>query len=421
MKNIFNKIIACLIVASTLMFCGCQTDVNKTPENQNGANKMLTVEEILETYSKSKLKCDSYTLSKYTTPYWDSQIIYNETVCFYDDGEKVQDKKLMYKPAKILEVRNYYLDILYTEGVDYEMTEDGIRWLENSSIPHTNFDYFYLDAPLDPNAAFRSIKYPDKYVAYNEFTRFTDKQVCVTYIRTEEYDGPEMKYSNKLDAFVQKLENKQDVTLLFYGDSIMEGCNASGYRNCKPFMPKFSELVAKKLASNYAYNGDDNKITTYNTAVGGWLSSTGIENWNAKNKNIVPDLFVVNFGCNDGTFSATPESVVSNIRLMCNKVKAVNPDCAILIISPLVPNTDATTSETESVVRNFANNQEEYESYFCDLAEEYDEAECIKMTSFFNWLLERKEFIDIMASNVSHPNDFFVRAYAQSILTKLIK
>lgn len=420
MKKLLKKLSSALLILTVFAFCGCGNPT-QNKDDDTGNKGMLTVEEIMETYSKSKLKCDSYSLSKYTTPYWNSQIIYNETVCFYNDGEKIADKKLMYKPAKILEVRNYYLDILYTEGVDYQMTEEGIAILPDSSIPYTDFDYFYLDEPLDKNAGFRSIRYPDKYVAYNEFTRFTDKQVAVTYIRTEEYGGPEMKYSEKLDKFVDKLNKKQDVTLLFYGDSIMEGCNASGYRNYKPNMPKFSDLVAKKLASHYSYNGDDNKITTYNTAVGGWLSSTGVEQWNTKNKNIVPDLFVLNFGCNDGTFSASPDSVVANLRNMCEKVKKVNPDCAIIIISPIIPNTDAKTSDSESVVRNFANNQGEYESYFCDLADEYDDAVCIKITSYYNWLLEKKEFIDVMASNISHPNDFFVRVYAQSILTKLIK
>lgn len=419
---IMKKILALILSVLTLCLCASCGGTNggdKEPPKED-ENRLLTVEEIMESYSAGKLKCDKYSLAKYTSPYWTNQVIYNETVCFYAENGAVQEKKLMYKPAKILEVRSYGLDKLYEEGSDYVMTAEGIKLSENSTIPHTDFDFFYLDEPLDPNAAFRSISHPDKFVAYNEFQRFTDKQVCVTYIRTEEYKGPAQEYSQKLDKFVQKLENRENVTLLFYGDSIMEGCNASGYRNYAPKMPKFSDLVSKQLSNVYGYNGDT-EITTYNTAVGGWLSSTGIERWTAKNKGIKPDLFVVNFGCNDGTFSASPDSVVNNLRSMIKRAKTENPDCAVIILSPIIPNTDATTSVSEPVVRNFANNQEEYESYFCDLADEYEDAVCIKITEFYKWILERKEFIDVMASNISHPNDFFVRVYAQSILSKLIK
>lgn len=423
-----KKFIACLCIIAMLFCCSCASDGGSSSasdsisasDGNSEDNGMLRVDEILNTYPESKLKCDKYSLGKYVTPYWTNQIIYNETVCFYEENGVIADKKLMYKPAKILEVRNYSLDVLYEEGKDYVMSEEGISFVRGSAIPYTNFDFFYLDEPLDANAAFRSISHPDKYIAYNEFQRFTDKQVCVTYIRTEEYTGPEQIYSEKLDKFVNKLKNTEDVTLLFYGDSIMEGCNASGFRGQGPGMPKFSDLVTKRLSNIYGYGGES-KITTYNTAVGGWLSSTGVERWTQKNKGIKPDLFVLNFGCNDGTFSASPQQVGVNLRTMISKAKAENPDCAVIILSPIIPNTDATTSVTESTVRNFANNQAEYESVFCDLADEYSDAVCIKITSMFNWMLERKQFIDVMASNISHPNDFFVRVYAQAILTKLIK
>lgn len=416
------KRLAALVVCGLMFSLAAACAAPDGGKNDGGdeEQKLLTVEEIMSQYSAASLKCDKYSLTKYTKPYWASQIIYNETVCFYEDEGAVADKKLMYHPAKILEVRSYDLNTLYAEGTDYEMTEEGLRYIEGSSIPTTNFDYYYLDAPLDANAAFRSEKYPEKYVAYEEFARFPSKTVCVTYIRTEEWSGPEQPYSEKLSVLEQKLEKKENVTLLFYGDSIMEGCNASGFRNIEPKMPRFSDLVTKKLSSYYGYNGDT-KITAHNTAVGGWLSSTGVERWKKQNDGIVPDLLVLHFGCNDGTFSASPVSVTANLRNMINKALALNPDCAIIVFSSTIPNTDAYTSETEAVVRKFYNNQDVYEDYFCDLANEFDHAFCVKVTTFQKWLLERKDFIDISASNISHPNDFFARYLAQAILSAIIK
>ncbi len=422
-----KKTLTLLLCGVIALGCACgevatssSSSSGSSPEEsvKEEVSTLLTVEEIMEKYSAEDLQCGQYDLDKYVTPYWESQVIYNENACFYKENGMVLEKKLMYKPAKILEVRNYGLNIVYEEGKDYVMSEEGLKWVTGSAIPTTDFDFYYLDSPLDKNAAFRSISNPDKYIAYNEFQRFTNMQISVTYVRTEEYAGPKQEYSNKLDGLVSKLTNKEDLTFLFYGDSIMEGCNASGYRGYAPNMPKFSEMVTQKLMNYYGYT--DTKITHKNTAVGGWLSSTGLENWNQKNGNIVPDCFIVNFGCNDGTFSATPDSVLNNLRNMISRVKAVNPDCAIIMISPLIPNKDATTSESEATVRNFYNNQDEYEPYFVGLAEEYEDAVTIELTSLYNWVLQRKEFIDIMASNVSHPNDFFIRFYAQAILTKLI-
>ena len=417
----FLCLVISMLLCLTFVSCGQKADSGNDNNNDKEEEEtMLTVEDILSSYSKSKLKCDSFSLSKYMEPYWKSQIIYNETVAFYEENGSVADKKLMYDPAKILEVRSYDLKTLYVEGTDYEMTESGIKWLTGSAIPTSDFDYYYLDAPFDGNAAFRSISHPDKYVAYNEFNYFIDKTVCVTYIRTEKYSGPEQSYSSKMDGFVNKLKNKENVTMLFYGDSIMEGCNASGYRNTEPNMPKFSELVTSELYAHYGYTGETT-ITSYNKAVGGWLSSTGVERWNQQIGSIVPDCFLLNFGCNDGTFSASPQSVLTNLRIMINRIKKVNPDCAIIVISSFIPNTDAKTSESESTVRNFANNQADYEQTYIDLCEEYDDAVCVELTSFYNWILQRKSFYDIIASGISHPNDFFCRAYAQMIVAKLIE
>lgn len=416
-----KKMLAWGICGIMALGCACTKPADASSsqsESSQEESKLLTVEEIMQEYSVEDLQCGKYDLDKYVTPYWESQVIYNENACFYKENGKVLEKKLMYKPAKILEVRNYGLDVLYEEGKDYVMSEQGITWVEGSAIPVTDFDFYYLDRPLDKNAAFRSISNPDKYIAYNEFQRFTNMQISVTYIRTEAYTGPQQEYSDKLDGLVNKLSNREELTFLFYGDSIMEGCNASGYRGYAPAMPKFSEMITEKLMEYYGYT--DTKINHINNAVGGWLSSTGIEQWNNKNAGLVPDCFIVNFGCNDGTFSVHPDAVLNNMRNMISRVKAANPDCAIIMISPLLPNKDAQTSESEATVRNFYNNQEEYEPYFVGLAEEYPDAVTVQLTSLYNWVLQRKEFIDIMASNVSHPNDFFIRFYAQAVLTKLI-
>lgn len=82
----------CLIMAFLGVLCtGCERG-EVTPSDDG--KEWLTVEEIMETYSAGKLKCDRYSLAKYTTPYWTSQIIYNETVCFYEENGVIGEKKV---------------------------------------------------------------------------------------------------------------------------------------------------------------------------------------------------------------------------------------------------------------------------------------------------------------------------------------
>ena len=129
-----KKFIACLCIIAMLFCCSCASDGGSSSasdsisasDGNSEDNGMLRVDEILNTYPESKLKCDKYSLGKYVTPYWTNQIIYNETVCFYEENGVIADKKLMYKPAKILEVRNYSLDVLYEEGKDYVMKDGDV-------------------------------------------------------------------------------------------------------------------------------------------------------------------------------------------------------------------------------------------------------------------------------------------------------
>ena len=208
-------------------------------------------------------------------PVWETQVIYNETVMFFKDKDgTIKDKTLLYPISKILEVRNNTLNTLYEEGKDYSVVDGKLHYLEGSSIYLMEYDNYYLDAPNNSNAAFSSVKEEGKYYYYSEGDYFSSKQVSVTYIRTTEWNGPEVKRDKtKLPKTMEKLKNGEALNVVFYGDSIMEGCNSSAFNKVEPNMPTLSKLVTKKLVNYY----ENPEITEINTAVGGWSSANGVQ------------------------------------------------------------------------------------------------------------------------------------------------
>lgn len=48
---------------------------------------------------------------------------------------------------------------------------------------------------------------------------------------------------SQLPKTIAKLKAKQPVTVVYYGDSIMVGCEASGLNKYEPYMPIFTTMV----------------------------------------------------------------------------------------------------------------------------------------------------------------------------------
>ena len=387
------------------------TDAQPTMTERQG---LLSVDEILESYSKSMLKCDSYSLGKYMKYVWNNQIIYNETAMFFEEKDgTIKDKTLLYPIAKVLEVRDNTLNTLYEEGKDYTVVDGKLHYVEGSSIWLTKYDDYYLDVPNNKDAAFRSAKEEGKYYYYAEGDYFAKKQVSVTYIRTTEWEGPEIKRDeSKLPKTMDKLLNNKPITIVYYGDSIMTGCNSSGFNKAEPNMPILSKLITKKLTSEFGLSD----ITEYNTAVGGWTTNNGVVQNEIQtriiNKN--PDLVIIGFGANDGTFKLDKNTYGANIQSMMKAVLASNPDCEFVLISTPMPNSDASNA-----IGNMAGNCEEYIEVLKSLSEE-DNVAFADMTTLSKYVLSRKDWVDITGNNINHPSDFMIRLEAQLICSLFI-
>lgn len=377
---------------------------------------MKTVDEILAQTAASELTCSKYQLKKYTQPYWKSQIVYNETVMFVADAQgNVPEKKLAFPIAKVLEVRDSTLGTQYAEGTDYAVTGEGsLRLTGGSRIPVTVFADYYVEQ--DKGAGALSKSQPGRYLDYGEGDYFYRKQVCVTYIRTEEYQGPAPVFrAEGLPATLAKLKNRENLKIVFYGDSITTGCNASGNYDALPNMPRFDQMTVSRLKDWYGYDGTD--ISLVNTAMGGWLSENGKGELQTRVLDHNPDLVVLGFGMNDGTWNISEDVFGANIDFMVRKLKAANPACEVLLLSTMLPNPDATTAANG----DFFKKQKDYLPVLRQIADGYEGVEVADVTSLHEQLLLRKDYCDMTGNNVNHPSDFLVRVYAQVILSHLIE
>ena len=381
---------------------GTTTVTTKKATTTGGTQVKPTKKESMD-YSK-------YNLDAYMTPIWQGDTVYNETLMFVPDAKtkKIEAAPLLYKPTKILSVRSFDLKTEYVEGFDFVVTPDGcIELTEDSRIPQWKYNDFYRVVP--DVYALNSKSAPGRYLKYGD-ANMANMQVCVTYTHTEKWAGPVPAYQGStLSRSVKLLSEKKPITIVFNGDSLMEGCDASGGKfNIDPHMPIWPIMATEELRK--VYGGTVNYI---NTAVGGTTSEWGL---NEVENNIIkhnPDLVVLGFGTNDGTGNMDPNQYKSNIEQIIAKTRAKNPNCEFILVSSLVPNPDA-DGWAKAV-------HHQYPAKLEEIAASNSGVAVVKMYDMQQYVLTKKRYWDMTSNNVNHCTDFFIRFTAQSVAQALIK
>lgn len=341
----------------------------------------------------------------YLIPFYNDNVSWYETAMFLGEEGEITP---LFPIKKLHDVCSYGQDIIYEEEKDYTITEVGtIKRLKGSKIPFMEFDEYYLSSQDGPivisinNDKVTDERKKNKFISYGECSTFTSKQFCFTYEHEGKWDDIRpTNQSSKLSKFIDKLHNKEKPTILFYGDSITVGCNASGTEyggNTAPHMESWPVLVTKALKE--AYNAEINYV---NTAVGGTETSWGLENIEERVNKYNPDLVFIGFGMNDGMLD--PKEFKSRILKMIEKVQNHNPNVEFVLISTTIPNPETT----------WYLNQYKY----IDVLKEINvpNVALVDMTSTHLALLKRKEFKDMTGNNINHPNDYLIRIYAHMIL-----
>ena len=396
-----------LSIVGSITACGDVDSTNSTSSIESTDSSSIMdsgeEEEALRDY-------DSYNLNTYLVPYWDTKIMYNETVMFVGADDEAP---LLYTPTEIVSVRNYGLNIEYTEGVDYVVENGKIKRTANSAIPYFEVDQYYLSSP--DSIAIKVVNDKadtpltgTKYLKYDEYDVFTSKQIAITYRHAGTWQGtkPQGK-SSRLQNVLTKLKNADELNVVYYGDSITTGCNASGTSaggNVSPYTPGFFTMVNDYLENKYG-----SFIFCSNTAVAGWSTSQGLEAVQARVVDKNPDLLVLAFGMND--MNTPVDSYKTMIKGIMDRLFEQNPNANVILVGTTVPNYES----------DWYGNQELFIEALNELESEYNNVAVADMTTMHkDMFAQGKRFRDVTGNNINHPNDFVVRAYAQVILKTLL-
>ena len=460
MKKLIFILIACLIMTAALVACNNDSSNNQENTETTMADTTEKIQETETETSEGTTEEQSQTTEAVSTKviegldisedslsdvmknmFSDGKYMKNETLFFIDKGDT---KRLIYPATKIVSVTSYDGSVTYQEGVDYILTEDGkLQVTENSSIPCITSEVYYNHSQQTISINHNG---ETKWIYWGEGDLMTRWQVSVTYEHESVWEGYKQQSNAKqYEAVIKKLIAGEDITVMFYGDSITCGANASWFLGQAPYQTTYAMLFTEALADLFGYTvnyidvsslqpgmikptpepyvaGDRGTITYINTAVGGWTSNDGVNNFDKFIKPYVEeygcDLFVVAFGVNDAPMGVNPATIASNFKAMITRVHNIDPDAHFMMVATMVTNTLATNGWYTPTIL-------EHEKEFLKASRQLNSKSSINgavtnMTSMSLSVLDYKEFVDYTGNNINHPNDFFERVYAQTLLQSFI-
>lgn len=362
-----------------------------------------------------------YDVGKYVTPIWEGNVVVNE--CVYPitapDGSYAPFK-LTYPATQILSVKNYQLSTTYVAGRDYRLNADGdLEILAGGSITMINYRSIHLlstpagyntqteQYPYYPHRQAAGIEYPG-WEFWEESAKLSQQTICVTYVHEpDDYLGRPEPMGDALPRTMSRLENGQSVKVVTCGDSVTGGAMASGYLGMSPLAPAYPQMTVDAL--KWKFNNPN--VTLDNSGIGGSISEWDADLLNRTIINKNPDLVTMCYGMNDSSYSRvglTDQQFYTNMKGRIDYIKSHLPNCEILLVS--------------SVHGNFYTfPREKYHSHaqiLHQLADEYagQGVGVCDPQAIEDLMLTRKVFIDLMADNMVHPNDFGMRLITQTIL-----
>ena len=465
-NRILSRVVAMLLAGATVIgFSACndtkpaetetETDTVVVTETETESETTVATETETETETVTETEAETETswkpsaqmsdLGELMLPIFSGDTVRGETVMFLDKGET---KELLYPISSIISVTSYNGQTVYSEGVDYEIVEGKIRVLDGSAIPCIGSTTYY-----NSGNGTVTLNGQKLYWGENQMQKY---QVNVNYKHETTWEGfAQESQLSVYENFLKKLEAGEDVTVIFYGDSITYGACSSwiaNIQNGNRVDPTFSTdqypysiLFTQALADLYDYTvefkdyshlqtttpqaltgapkvpsenyvaGERGTITYINTSEGGETSTGAVRKLNKFLCEPIEqygcDLLVVAYGMNDGGAA----NINSKIEDIVETVWEMEADASVVVLSTMMPHPDT----------NFDGNQKSQEKNLLNMVKPYVNREgksisvaCVN--SITKAMLEIKDFYDFAGNNVNHPNDFLHRIYAQTLLQTVI-
>lgn len=327
--------------------------------------------------------CREYDVSKYTSPFWKGNTVFNEAVCPIANKDGSFTYTLMYDPDEIIYVYDGTFSRYYEEGKDFTVSGNKITILDDGKIDRFSLDQAYSGDKL----------YFESYL-----------NVTYTHSDTWDYNIPENK-SESLPKTSAAIKNNENFNVVFFGDSIAGGANSSSYRGFYPNAPYWWEQIEDCLRENYNFSN----LNVYDISEGGSTAGGMINTFKNNVLSYNPDLIFIEFGVNDAQNGET-SGYKNALTTMINAAKAKNPNCEIVLVSPFYSNTEVYSDSEFEVCQDAC----------LELEAQYDGVVCADVTAMHRSLRTAKRHYDITGDNVCHPNDYFSRVYAQVCLETII-
>ena len=368
----------------------------------------------------------TYTAAQRIAAFWKNSTMYNESITMMKRSSGEIYAKTLFVPTKINAVVDVYLQKEYKEGVDWEWVKgtNKIKWLSGSSIPYfTDNDLSGKDSKGNYIPEFPAwsdggrSRFGNALYCVSSF--LYEKQICISYTYdTAQVAKQGIKYTqyqgDKLKNTVNKLKNDEKLKVLFYGDSIFSGCDASGMYSREPYMPYMHRLIQQELSRN-----TKGKVQVDNLSVGGWTVengrdalSGGVDGHNYSDKYKGYDLLILSFGMNNAHTSK--EEYIAATKAIVDKIKEDNPNLEVILVSCMNPNPrvgwDVNQKNQGGWLKEIAA-QSKYSSYTA----------VVDFYAAHKSILAYKDFSATTGNNINHPNDWLIRVYAQNILAAMIK
>ena len=359
---------------------------------------------VISKYTESELKTNKYSWEDYMIPYWDTGLISNEAVYPLENQDgTISDFALMFFADRIVSVRNSTLKTNYKEGVDYELVDGKLRILQSGSIPTVKYTDHYFTTHKSNSYRIRNTN-PERYVRFQEGPGIPSVQLAVTYTHTDAWDGYiPPNQGESLPNTLSKLENGQNLKIVFFGDSITNGGNSSGEINMAPYAERWTVMFEKELKRLYPTAS----VTCANTSVsGGSWSPEAVDNVQGSIINENPDLVILALGTNDYQFQYSASQTYNSMSYVVDSIKSANPDCEIILVAPMLSNPECFDPDL----------LDEYIAGYRLKAAEYSGVVIADVNAVHKYLLTKKNYTDLSANNLCHLNDTLARTYGHVLI-----
>jgi len=339
------------------------------------------------------------------TPFWQGETMHGESLFFLEPAPGMApEATLLFTPVNIVTLIHPASGATFEPGRDFIVDAHARRITlpPDSRIPSTTL------ATFQPPLGATGQKYRDgtRDIFFENEHRFHDLQVEITYTHDPgdwaTMGGPVPEPATQhFPELMQKLEAGDPVSICLLGDSISFGLNASGVVGAAPHQPAYGTLFAKGLQARYG-----SPVDYTNFSISGMSTPWGLEQAPtvAAKK---PDLVLIAFGMNDASGKLAPETFLTNVQAIVDRIKADYPPAAFVLVSTMRGNPEWIHASPEL-----------YPQYRDALmTAEGPGVAVADLTTMWTALLEHKKYADITGNGVNHPNDFGNRVYAQVLLS----